>query len=60
MLRENDVMPERVVSQKVSKLMLVADEVVVAKMPKRVPQKCGMSEGLHQMSSLMYNNLNFF
>jgi hypothetical protein len=51
MLRENDVMPQVRVSQKVSKLILVADEVVVAKLPKRVPQKYGTSEGLQQMSS---------
>lgn len=51
MQRENDVMPREWVSQKVSKLMLVTDEVVVAKLPKRVPQKCGTSEGLQQMSS---------
>jgi len=36
--------------QRVAMLDFGADEVVVAKIPKRVPQKCGTSEGLHIVS----------
>lgn len=39
-------------SQKVPKLMFVADEVIVAKIPKRIPMKIGISEGLQQNGSL--------
>jgi hypothetical protein len=40
-------------SSKVAKFCFGADEAVVAKLPKRVPQKCGMSEGLHKISSFI-------
>lgn len=32
---------------RVARLDFGADEAVVAKLPKRIPQKCGSSEGLH-------------
>lgn len=39
-------------SQKVPKLMFVADEVIVAKLPKRSLMKIKPSEGLQQNGSL--------
>jgi len=51
MKRENDSTPERE-SQKVPKLMFVADEVIVAKIPERGLVKIKPSEGLQQNGSL--------
>jgi len=43
---------------KVAKCSIVADEVVVARISKRVPMKIGTSEGLHIIGSKLHNNLN--
>ena len=42
---------------KVAKYSIVADEVVVANIPKRAQLKGGTSEGLHVIGSKLYNNL---
>lgn len=51
MQRENGVTPARV-NQKVPKLMFVADEVIVAKIPERDLVKIKLSEGLQQNGSI--------
>jgi hypothetical protein len=38
---------------RVAMLDFGADEAVVAKLPKRVPQKWGTSKGLHRISSFI-------
>jgi hypothetical protein len=43
---------------KVAKSSIVADEVVVTKLSKRVPMKIVTSEGLHKMSSNIVKQLN--
>jgi hypothetical protein len=38
---------------RVAKLDFGADEAIVTKLPKRIPQKCWTSEGLHKISSFI-------
>jgi hypothetical protein len=61
--RSNAVMQSKTVENpegktpKVAKYSIVADEVVVANISRRVPMKIGTSEGLHIIGSKLYNNL---
>ena len=48
----------RMEKAEITKLKVVTEEVVVANIPKRGLVKVRPSEGLHLISSLLYNNLN--